>query len=187
LTASACPPAVGLEVAARPNCATFNDIALARILEVRPDILILASGWIVSSALLDKLDETISKLREASITPVVLGAPPFYRASIPRVLAERLKAGNRDPFSGPDLAPGFTLEMDAAIEKHLQNRSDVRFVSIIKTACPGNQCPIVINGKTPLHFDPLHLTSAGSTFFAIALLPSILPKFAASSSDPGTR
>jgi hypothetical protein len=163
---------------------TFNDIALARILEERPDLLILASAWNVSDALLAKLDETILKLRAASITPVVLGAPPFYRASVPRLVADRLKAGNRDPSSGPDLAPGFNLEVDAAIEKHLQSRSDVRFVSIIKTVCPGNQCPMVINSKIPVHFDQMHLTPAGSKLFANALLPQILPKITASSSDP---
>jgi peptidoglycan/LPS O-acetylase OafA/YrhL len=176
LTASGCPPAVGLDVAGRPNCAPFNQGALARVLHERPDMVILASGylWSASDALFAGLDKTIKALNGVGIKTIILGAPPLYRASVPAILAERMKVGDSNPLSGQDLAPGFTLEMDVALEKRFLGRHDVRYVSIMKTVCPNNQCPLLFNQATPSNFDPLHLTPAGSKYFAAILAPHIL-------------
>ncbi|HEY0124505.1 MAG TPA: acyltransferase family protein, partial [Rhizobium sp.] len=175
LTASACPPAVGLEVPARPNCYQFNYFALKTILSLKPALVILAAGWSPSDVLFTGVDSSIKSLNEIGIKPVVLGVPPLYRTSVPKLLAERIGAGNSDPFSGPDLAPGFTIENDIAFGDHYGNRSDVTYISIMATVCPGNQCPMIIDGKIPMHFDPLHLTPAGSSFYANILMSKILP------------
>lgn len=174
LSASACAPVEGLDVQQRPNCRGFNDLALSLILQEKPDLLIMAASWPVSDELLRKLDATIVKLNDVGIHPVLLGAPILYRAGVPAILTERMKVGNHDPFSGADLVEGYISNTDEALRKHLTGRSGVRFASIFEAVCRDKQCPMIVNGKTPVHFDSLHLTAAGSVFFAKALLPKII-------------
>jgi peptidoglycan/LPS O-acetylase OafA/YrhL len=174
LTASACAPVEGWNPAQRPNCRGFNEIALPKILTEKPDLLVMAARWPITDELLDKLDATISKLNKAGIQPVILGAPILYKAGVPALLVERLKAGNQDPFSGPDLIDSFITNADEALSNRLRGRDGVKFASIFNSVCPTKQCPMIVDGKTPLHFDSLHLTEAGSKFFAKALLPEIL-------------
>ncbi len=175
LTASACAPVEGLEIEQRPNCLGFNDLTLPRILEEKPELLIMAASWHITDGLLDKLNATISKLNTAGIHPVILGAPISYKVGVPALLAERLRAGNHDPFSGRDLLTSYVTSTDDALRKSLNGRKEVTFVSIFETVCPTGQCPLIVDGKIPMHFDSMHLTLAGSRFFANALLPNILP------------
>ncbi|MEE1654764.1 SGNH hydrolase domain-containing protein [Microvirga sp. CF3062] len=173
LTSSAYAPVEGLDIQQRPNCRGFNDLALPQILEEKPDLLIMAASWPISDDLLGKLDATIAKLNGAGIRPIILGAPILYRASVPAILTERLKAGNQDPFSGPDLVESYISGTDTSLRERLGSRTGVRFVSIFEAVCPSRQCPMIMNGNTPVHFDSVHLTAAGSAFFAEALLPVI--------------
>ena len=147
---------------------------LERLLKYKPDLVVLAAGWSVSDALLEKLDETIAALNRGGVPSVVLGVPPLYREGVPAILVERMKAGDSNPFSGKDLQRGFTIEMNAAFEKHFVGRRGSHYVSIMRSVCPENQCPLILHYKIPVHFDPLHLTPDGSKYFGNILFPQII-------------
>lgn len=46
LTASGCPPLLGVEFSKRPECRRINDFALNTVRRQRPDVILLAAAWI---------------------------------------------------------------------------------------------------------------------------------------------
>jgi hypothetical protein len=174
LTASGCPPIIGVDAPQRPNCRAFNDWALPTIIEEKPDLLLMGAIWAPTPEMLVGLQRTIDRLREAGIKPVILGTPAIYRSNVPQLVADRWRNGDRDPLSGADMDKSGVQLRDDALRKLLEGRTDAKFIPVVETVCPGMRCPMVIDGGIPVQSDIVHLTPAGSKYFANILVPKVL-------------
>jgi len=171
MTASACPPLIGLAQPSRPNCFAFNEFALAQIIRARPDVVILGAFWTSYDLDFSYLNATLDHLRAAQINAVVLGANVAFKRPVPTMLAERLTKGGNNRSS--ELLTDVIFKTDADLRRHLQARSGVRHLSILETVCAGQSCPTLIN-SVPMHFDTMHLTREGSAYYGRLLAPKIL-------------
>jgi peptidoglycan/LPS O-acetylase OafA/YrhL len=175
LTASSCPPIVGVDIATRPNCAAFNGFAITEILKAKPDLLILGALWLGTDEQMLALDKTLKELRAAKIAVVILGPSAIFKRSVPTILAERLNRGDDSTLSDAELETDI-FARDAAMRKHLSENGEnggARFVSVLDTVCSGRQCPLSYNG-IPLHFDTAHLTAEGSRYYSVLLTSRLL-------------
>jgi peptidoglycan/LPS O-acetylase OafA/YrhL len=172
LTASACAPTPGVEFAARPNCAGFNDIAIEAIIKAKPSLVVLGAAWAATDEQLSALDRTIGRLNETGINVAVLGPSPIYKRSVPSIAAERILQGNASTLSGADLETPIVYGKDARMQSHFAGRSDVQYISVLETVCRERECPLTVDG-VPAHFDSVHLTREGSQYFGERLAPSL--------------
>ncbi|MCE1191507.1 MAG: acyltransferase [Acidovorax sp.] len=163
LTASACAPLVGVDVATRPNCRAFNDLAIATLQEIKPTLVIMSAVWTAELTQIAEMDKTIHLLTSEGIHVKIIGPSAIYKQAIPVLIAQRLQAKNFSAFSDNDIEE-VVFERDAILSKYFSNRRDVEYISVLSLACPARHCPIFDNGA-PLHFDTAHLTSTGSIWY----------------------
>lgn len=174
LTASACPPLVGVDVASRPNCKEFNDFAIFKLRKMRPALVVLSAVWTADPAQIAEIDKTIELLVASGVRVKIFGPSPIYKQSVPLLLAQRLQKTNFSAFSDEDME-SVVFDRDAVLLRHFANRHDVEYISILSAVCPEKRCPIFANGAA-LHFDIAHLTSAGSALYGKRLAPLITAK-----------
>lgn len=172
LTASACGPIVGLEIAARPKCKSFNEEVIRLLISIKPRIVILSANWRTDA--LPQLDETIRSLVQAGIRVVLLGDSPQFKISVPTIIARRIQDGDVSRVSGNDLKTAYMRNSDRKMSSRFANRDDVHMISIYGTICPNRECPLRANDVTPMMFDTAHLTKEGSLYFAQRLTPLII-------------
>ncbi|MBB3234455.1 acyltransferase family protein [Phyllobacterium endophyticum] len=173
ITSSGCPPIIGLEVVARPNCGAFNDFAIAEIMKTKPDLLVIGGVWNSSPDDMAVFDKTLSRLHAQNIKVVVLGPPALFKRPVPIIIADRLTKGI-DLASDDDLERSLIFSRDEALAKHFAGSSMATYVSILNTVCKDKQCPLSYFG-IPLHFDIVHLTKEGSVYYGEALADKIFP------------
>jgi peptidoglycan/LPS O-acetylase OafA/YrhL len=165
VTAPGCPPVVDLDIVDHPLCRDFNSRALDRIIALHPTLVILGAVWSLSpnqTALLDHLDATISRLEKAGLRIIVLGLGPVYKSLVPQILADRYREKNPSILSDDDLHDIF--KYDAEFTKLMRKHPSTTYVSIMRTVCPNDQCPLLTMG-IPVHFDMIHVTEQGSKLF----------------------
>jgi peptidoglycan/LPS O-acetylase OafA/YrhL len=177
LTASQCPPIVGLILDGRPQCKAINDYVLRRIGVERPDRVILAALWnggYDSSRIVD----TIRALREQGVRDIeLIGPVPHWKDGLPRALYREalqdtlLHRIPRRTRSG--LIPGEQLD---ATMRELSEAQRVVYVSPWDTLCNANGCQTVTDGSdgVPIAWDEVHLTAEGSRFLVSHFPPALL-------------
>lgn len=165
LTASGCAPTLGVDYSHRPKCRQFNDFAINKIIEIRPSMVILGAVWMGGDEQLAGLSRSIATLTAAGIEIIVFGPSPFYKTSVPTLLANRLSKGVTDTTSGTDLEADFVYTNDSVMSSYVVRLAGARYISVLDTLCPAKTCPLEING-TPIHFDIAHLTREGSEYYA---------------------
>jgi peptidoglycan/LPS O-acetylase OafA/YrhL len=176
LTASACAPIIGYQTAVRPKCTSFNEHALEAIRSLNPKLVILSARWPTDDPSVTLLDRTVDSLAKLGIKVVILGESPLYKIDVPLIVAKRLesKDSSRAANGELDLELGFLRWSDRILSARFGNRSDVRFISVMRAICPKDDCPLTTPDGTPVHFDTAHLTEEGSRLFAELLTPMIL-------------
>ncbi|MGO4719394.1 acyltransferase family protein [Stenotrophomonas sp. 2MCAF14_2] len=174
LTASACPPLVGVEIGERPHCKAFNDFALQRLVDEKPDVVILSALWYADPAWMSALDKSIAALRAADIRVVVLGISPMFKQRVPLVVADKMRAGADPRYSSTDLDPNWISGPEAMMKAHFKGRTDATFISVMDRACVQGRCPLLDEHDHPLYYDIAHLTPEGSVQYAALLVPVIL-------------
>lgn len=173
LTASGCPPLLGIIVPWNPRCEEINQYFLRRISESRPSTVVLVGHWIVYENLGLLLEGTINRLSELdpSVRIVVMGNLPEWTPELPRFAAE-----SRLSLSGEASLPLARLnELRVA---DLQVRSVVEcgrgtFVPVIDLICVDGYCPAVIesdDGFALTSWDGGHLSIAGAKFVMAKVL-----------------
>lgn len=174
LTASACPPILGIDVAARPYCKEGNDLDFEVISKLRPDILIMTAAWNPAPNVMDALNKTLDKVSLLGIKVVILGESPVYKLSVPTIVADRIRLGNKNLTSEGVLDQATIDNSERAVVEVVLKRADAKYISVFKAVCPKGLCPMTTADETPLHYDITHLTPAGSRYFAKVLTPLIL-------------
>jgi hypothetical protein len=168
LSASACGPAVGVDIPYAPHCLAFNDMAFRIVMEVRPDVVVLGPTS-PSSEELASVDRTIGALKAAGIEVVVLGAFPAFTDRVPVILARRLMAGNGNLFSEREMQAQIPY-FDARLREHFSLKRGIEYIPVLDMICPGGRCPFMRDG-VPIYWDRRHFTAEGSLYYG-ALLAS---------------
>lgn len=176
LAASACAPILGYDVAARPFCHAFNDIAFPMIVRERPEFVIMSANWPQDKKALDALEQTVDKLLAEKIRVVILGETPLYKQSVPKLIADRIVAGSSDLQAHEELETGFLHVADQLMQERFGHRAGVTYVPVFRLICPHERCPLIAPDDVPVQFDTAHLTASGSHMFAKTLTPWLFEK-----------
>ncbi len=169
-SASACPPIPEYQIASRPYCKDFNRLVLSRILETKPDMVILASAWWRHPW--PRVEETIKTLRSMGVSRIVLiGPAPEWRASLPELLASYDR-----PFEDlPVMMQTGGLERQQALSKKMQELASglgIAYASPLDILCDPQGC-LTRLGSDPsqlVEYDKEHFTDAGSRY-VVSRLP----------------
>jgi len=174
LTASGCPPIVGIEIEGRPHCKAVNDYVLHRIITERPERVLLVASW-AGGWDSRRIVDTIRALREGGIQGITLVGPvPHWKDGLPRALylfsqqdALLHRVPQRTRFGLITTEPIDTAMRELAKAEH------VAYLSPWNVLCDANGCLTRTDSGSgnPIQFDVVHLTAEGSRFL-VAHLPA---------------
>ncbi len=173
-TASGCPPFLNEEFAKRPHCRAINDWVLHKVMERRPQVIVLAGAWVKhdEATIRRGLAETLSRLgADPSWRPriVLVGSVPAWRKPLPKLLASDFLGGDERPRSRNDLDPDMARR-DALIREIAGGRAE--FFSPIGVACNDSGCLRYLEkdgARLPFAFDYGHLIEESSVMVMAAL------------------
>jgi peptidoglycan/LPS O-acetylase OafA/YrhL len=178
-TASGCPPILGFDANARPNCKSFNESVFQQIISYKPSLVILSSTWGVDVVGRTLLKDTLARLKSLDIDAVVIGPKPFYEEAVPIILANRLKQNDHGIRSENELDPSIAY-MDQAMDVALR-QENVPYISILHALCRQDGCLLETSDGSPLEWDVLHFTAQGSKTVADRITPLLLAELRARS------
>lgn len=173
-TASGCPPLIGEAFAKRPHCRAINEWVLGKVMEMRPQVLILAGAWIKhdEATIHRGLAATFSRLgADPAWRPriVLVGSVPAWRKPLPKLLASDFLGGDERQRSRNDLDPDMARR-DALIRELAGGRAE--FFSPIAAACDDSGCLRYIEkdgARLPFAFDYGHMIEESSVMVVAAL------------------
>ncbi|EJL30667.1 putative acyltransferase [Caulobacter sp. AP07] len=156
-TASGCKPTIDQASSAERRCVDLMDRIFKQYLQDHQvDTLVIAARWQASD--LPRLSKTLDWATGKGIQVVLVGPIPEYRSRLPRLLAIA------DRFHDPDLVARQRIDvskLDRSLAT-LAGRRHVKYISLLKTMCPGGTCVEVDSLGEPVQFDYGHLTERGS-------------------------
>ncbi|WP_314955518.1 acyltransferase family protein [Bradyrhizobium cosmicum] len=174
LASSGCPPIVDLDVEQRPKCKDVNKEVLSFLLRFRPRLVVLSAAWRMNSEVTAKLKATVDQLEQAGITVAIVGESPAFNSRGPNIAAALLQAGKPPLATEIDTNIETMKATDALLAATFGASSGVFLLSPFKTFCSEKGCPLLSGDGIPLYFDHSHLTEAGSTLYAKALVSTIV-------------
>jgi len=171
LTASACPPLVGVDADVRAGCYAINQAILARIVQERPDRVILAAVW--GNYDWRPLGATLEALKAAGIAQVeVVGPVPRWNPSLPVVLARfGVGFGELPERTELGLDPS-TRQLDSELRRFVERRG-ATYVSPYGILCNAEGCLVRVGATVDsmMQWDVSHLTRRGSEFLVSRFHP----------------
>lgn len=165
-TASLCPPILGLEVKARPNCKEINDFVFELVKTKRPSRVVLASNWWVSDW--RGIKRTISALQRIGVREIdLIGAIPQWHHPLPRQLLLNFQKDklHRVPYRIElSLIPKYR-KLDRKMSDYAKSVG-INFISLTSILCSETDCLARLGhtGETLTVWDQGHLTAYGSRF-----------------------
>ena len=165
-TASLCPPILGMEIDARPNCKEINHLIFESVKEKPPSRVILAANWWIYGW--KGVKSTISALQNVGIRQIdLIGAIPQWPHPLPRQL---LLYFQDDKFHRVPERMRFSLmpkykKLDKKMSSYANNVG-IEFISLTKILCGETDCLARLGhtGDTLTVWDSGHLTAYGSRF-----------------------
>jgi peptidoglycan/LPS O-acetylase OafA/YrhL len=181
-TAAMCPPIVGLQLQGRPACPGINNAVIARIRQLRPDIVVLSAYWDEPDPDHDratrdeKLLQTIRLVEAAGVRRVVvIGSAPFWTKPVEALLIETLKRHPDQPVTHR-LSRGLVEPYDDTLLKMTAQQAGALYLPIFEDLCDQVSC-IATTGpgwQDVVVFDYSHFTEHGSLLVAEHILTTIL-------------
>ena len=179
-TGAICPPILGIEP--RPLCRSLNDDTIRVIRESKPDIVVLYAWWHegkVKGRYKDTsgLEATVAELKKAGVKRIVLlGAVPYWRDSLPKVLLNLWKEQQRIPLR---LGDEYLDPYVKATTVEMRQRSaamGIEFISGMDYFCNRQGCLTRMEpgSAEPLSFDYGHLTLPAVKYYIEQIAPLIL-------------
>ena len=176
LTTDGCPPILGAGPSLNPKCNQINDYVMKRIVNEKPNTVLLAARW--SDYNWKNITNSIVALKNATVKNICLIGPfPHWKNSLAKCLYSYHK---RDPlYRVPErmtygLIPNIRM-FDAALSDFSRKRS-IKYISAYKILCNSDGC-LTRTGNTSdtlTSFDVAHLTFAGSQFVVSAFPRALL-------------
>jgi hypothetical protein len=179
-TASSCVPALNTDVAGEPNCRAINDRILARIRELKPDIVLLHSTW---DRYLDGVAETVAALKQQTHARIiVLGSVPWWKRGLPN---EVLRYFMLHHALIPQRSTRAEADKSAATLRAKLVPLGAEFISVWDVMCNADGCLTRIGDSAAdiSASDQVHLTEKGSVFLVQSIIDQVLGGQAARSSN----
>jgi peptidoglycan/LPS O-acetylase OafA/YrhL len=175
-TASACLPLLGYINVERRFCKGANDYAVQRLVELKPEAVILYTTWRYNDDdVRNGLDRTIPLLKAAGINKIIVFGPPatWLGDGLPANLLDyyfqkHALLPQRTWFRSND---AWTRPFDAFLEAQA-NRVGIDFVSARRLMCNDQGCLTRLGSDGPgmVSFDTGHLTYPASIMLAEQVL-----------------
>jgi peptidoglycan/LPS O-acetylase OafA/YrhL len=181
-TSSACPPLIGFSSDRRPACKSNNEKAVARLQELRPDIVLLAALWQYYDT--QRLADTIRQLKAQGVERVVVIGPgltweepparillrTWQQDPIHRTPPARLDYAQHEGLRSGAVAWIGAAQSEATVQRIAED-SGAEFLSIQRPLCERAHCLVRSPGGDGDSFflDTAHFNSVGSTFVVNAL------------------
>lgn len=155
------------------RCVRANTYALAKIAELKPELLILAQA---GDHLSTDWEALARHVRGLGVQRVVLVGPgPMWEPNLPEIFIHRFWATDTTRIALGLSLPRVTL--DAQLRQRFASSNAVTYVSLINPLCNGDGCTAVVPGSSPpelMTFDAAHLTPAASRYVAQEFLRKVL-------------
>jgi peptidoglycan/LPS O-acetylase OafA/YrhL len=175
MTASACPPILGMEIPARPYCKDANALFLQNISAIRPDILIITAAWPITPEFMAAFDKTLDQVDGLHLNKVVvIGEAPVFKRRVPLIIIDRIKNKIFNFDSSEDVEMDAMKRSESYISEMVSRHKGITYVSLIQAICPKGTCPMASPDEKPLIYDIVHLTPEGSALYAKEITPSIV-------------
>jgi peptidoglycan/LPS O-acetylase OafA/YrhL len=170
-TSSSCPPILDFEKKDRPLCKSINDAVFKQIAVLHPATVVLAHDWPQSVAenSLDKLPQTVTKLRQAGVQRIVLVGPvPHWKQALHSEIVRSMRTKNLGAVpermtSDTDISIKILDEKLALLAKSLL----IEYVPSYRSFCNVEGCLVTLGtgkSKDLTAFDEAHLTSAAAHY-----------------------
>jgi hypothetical protein len=177
-TASACPPLMDFTYEPRPFCPGINRFALKKIQELPGANVFLHAEWagyVELPGFSQSFSTTLKSLKAMGANPIVLGEPPMWGTSLPKILAERQTESGLLPLTLFSTMLPHLTDIDDRMAKTAEE-AGVPFVRLVPLLCDTDGCKVIslVNGKaTPVQWDSGHLTKEGSEMLGRLLFPVV--------------
>jgi peptidoglycan/LPS O-acetylase OafA/YrhL len=191
---SLCPPVLAFDNPRQKFCKGINDWVWRKILELHPQVVVLAAQyWIIDAPdMHQKICQTVLALKQSGVRTVILIGPnPEWKEPLPRSLFKNYyRSGSFHRVPNKML---YDLDdTEFAIDQHLKSwvsETDAIYVSPISLLCDQNGCltKVQVHGVTDLTaFDQHHLTGIASQYVARDILGPLLAQVFSSKNSPGS-
>ncbi len=179
-TGAICPPILGIEP--RPLCKSLNDDTIRVIRETKPDIVVLYAWWHegkVKGRYKDTsgLEPTVEELKKAGVKRIVLlGAVPYWREDLPKVLLKVWKEKQRIPLRLGDEYLDPHVKAATAEMRQRAAAMGIEFISGMEYFCNREGCLTRMEpgSSVPLSYDYGHLTLPAVKYYVEQIAPKIL-------------
>lgn len=171
LTASSCPPLLGIDQPQRPHCRAFNAAVIKQLAALHPAIVILEAHWALymnhTGPRFDTaaLQSTIGALNRAGVRRVVvMGSLPSWKIYQPRATFLIWRRTHRLRTRSSQFLDGAAFAADRRIRAAVAGTSAI-FVSPLVLLCNGGGCLLSADPQhpAPIAWDNDHLSIAGSS------------------------
>ncbi|KTD72256.1 acyltransferase family protein [Legionella tucsonensis] len=166
LTASACPPILGMTLKNRPHCKRINDFVFKQIKKEVPNSVILAANWTFYKW--REIDFTIQKLHSSGIKNIIIvgPVPNWSRGGLPVTMLNLVK-NSRLGIIPKRLKEGLNIRAQEVDKKMFlyTKEQNLYYISPIKILCNDNGCLAAAkigNTEELTAWDQAHLTDIGS-------------------------
>jgi peptidoglycan/LPS O-acetylase OafA/YrhL len=174
LTSGGCAPFIDMRQDASKNCKEVNAVLHDLLKDSRLSGVVLSANWSFYAQLGifdDSLGATLSAAKEADV-PILLFGPSLefpapLAASLVKYELYHLPVGN---IFKPTAA---ALAADDRLRGLAPSYQNIQFISVLKTVCDQEDCPLKADPETPIVWDSIHLTPEGSKYVIQKMRPAL--------------
>ncbi|WP_441252540.1 acyltransferase family protein [Tardiphaga sp. 71_E8_N1_1] len=163
LTASSCPPMLGLEVSERRSCPEINARVLQLVSEVHPTTVLLHALWDTDKDLKGLVD-TVAALRALKVPRIIIVGPvPMWKRGLPETILSFYRVHHIIPMRILKGVSG--IDRDEKM-KSVAAKLGATYISAWQTLCDQHGC-VASTDATPAGIttlDTAHLSAAGAEF-----------------------
>lgn len=185
LSASLCPPILGINVPGRRSCREFNDFVFQNLQRVPPDVVILIANWkmalgyLPKQAPFDGLLATVEKLEGLGARVFVVGQFPMWQRPLYKLAAQALTTSGYIPdyFPRESIAENVFNAEEKLVESFGSHNSE--FIPLLPHFCNHQGCTTYIESsglKELQTYDLGHLTKPASEFVGHLIGSRVLSK-----------
>lgn len=169
-TASGCPPVLGIKIPKRENCEQINNFILQKIIDNRPDTIIIAGYWDGykggehGKVSIEQIKKSIEKIKSLNIGTIVLvGQVPTWTTPQPKIILELWEKYSIIPSHISYGLQSSSLKTDEEM-RSIAIEENIQFISPIDFFCNGSGCATFANiEKTvPVAHDYGHLSDVAA-------------------------
>jgi peptidoglycan/LPS O-acetylase OafA/YrhL len=174
LTSGGCAPFIDIPQDVSKNCNQVNALLRDLLKDRRLSGVVLSANWSYYAQLgiFDAgLGATLSAAENAGIPTLLFGPSLEFPAPLATTLVKyelyHLPVGNM--FKPTEAA----FAADDRLRGLARSYQNIQFISVLKTVCDEDNCPLKADPETPIVWDSIHLTPEGSRYVVQKMKPAL--------------